>query len=184
MTKIRLYLSMGKREKAYHLAQRMLIYAEKRHRIYIQIEAQVLFAIVQYRMNTCWQQTLQKAITQAEEYGFVRILSREGAAILPLLKKVDFKWKKGFKDRVLTECEQLASYYPSYLNEKIGGVLLSETAIRILQLQSEGYSGAEIGKKLGISADGVKYYNKETYKKLGVRSKAAAITEARNRRII
>lgn len=39
-------------------------------------------------------------------------------------------------------------------------------------------------EQLCLSKAGVKYYNQETYKKLGVNNKAAAVTEARNRRML
>ena len=42
----------------------------------------------------------------------------------------------------------------------------------------------QIAKELKISEATVKYHNKETYRKLGVRNKAAAITEARKRKLI
>ena len=61
---------------------------------------------------------------------------------------------------------------------------LSDKALKILRLQAQGMSVAEIADILGLSQAGVKYYNQETYKKLGVNSKAAAITEARNRRVL
>ena len=61
---------------------------------------------------------------------------------------------------------------------------LSDKALKILRLQAQGMSVAEIADILGLSQAGVKYYNQETYKKLGVNCKAAAIAEARNRRVL
>lgn len=63
-------------------------------------------------------------------------------------------------------------------------IVLGENALKILKLQSEGKSSADIAKELKISEATVKYHNKETYRKLGVRNKAAAITEARKRKLI
>ena len=56
--------------------------------------------------------------------------------------------------------------------------------IKILRLQAEGLSVETIAKQLGLSKAGVKYYNQETYKKLGVNNKTAAVAEARNRRLL
>lgn len=39
----------------------------------------------------------------------------------------------------------------------------------------------QIANQPGLSKAGVKYYNQETYRKLGVSGKAAAVSEARNR---
>ena len=180
ITKARVYLSVGRREKALRLLMQLQLYAEQRERIYLQIEAKILLAIPQYRMGEeKWKEILQQGITQAEEYHFVRVLSREGAALWELLKAGDFTWQDaGFK-------KQMAQLYPAYLSEKQeGNVILTDKALKVLRLQAEGLSVEAIAKTLNLSRAGVKYYNQETYKKLGVSSKAAAITEARNRRLL
>lgn len=187
ITKVRVYLATGKREKAMNLLQQLILYAEKRQRTYLYMEANILLAMTQFRMGQKnWQETMQNAITQAESYHFVRILSREGAALWELFKAGDFIWKdKNFKVQVLKECEQMAHSYPVYLSEKQeGNILLSDKALKILRLQAEGRSVEQIAEALGLSRSGVKYYNRDTYKKLGVGSKAEALIEARNRKII
>ncbi len=187
ITKVRVYLSTGRREKALNLLLQLLLYAEKRQRTYLQTEAGILLAITQFRMGEKkWQESLQHAVTQAEGYHFVRILTREGAALWELLKAGDFTWQDAdFKRQVFKECEQMAQLYPVYLSEKQeGNVSLTDKALKILRLQAEGLSVEQIAYHLGLSKAGVKYYNRETYKKLGVSGKAAAITEARNRRLI
>ena len=62
--------------------------------------------------------------------------------------------------RVLSECRQEAEFYPAYLKEKQeGNVLLSDKALTILRLQSEGLSVEKIAAQIGLSKAGVKYYN-------------------------
>ena len=63
-------------------------------------------------------------------------------------------------------------------------VVLAGNAIRILKMQMEGLSAAEIARKLKISEATVKYHSRETYRKLGVKNKTAAIAEAKKRKII
>lgn len=187
VTKIRCYLAFGKKEKALALGSLLLNYAESRHRTYLQIEIRLLLAITLYRLNSgTWINFLREAIAMAEKLHFVRIISREGAAIWEPLKYGDIEWKDlEFKRQVINETKEMAGLYPSYLNEKRqGNVILSDKAMRILRLQAEGKSVIEIGKILGLSVGGVKYYNKETYKMLGVNSKTAAITEARKMGIL
>ena len=77
----------------------------------------------------------------------------------------------------------MAKEYPSYLVSR-NNIVLGENALQILKLQSEGKSSADIAKELKISEATVKYLNKETYRKFGVRNKVAAITEARKRKLI
>ena len=56
--------------------------------------------------------------------------------------------------------------------------------IKVLRMQAEGMSVEKIADSLGLSKAGVKYYNQQTYKKLGVNSKAQAVNEAKNKKII
>ena len=174
-------------EKALLLLGKLGFYAEKMHRTYIAIEVLILEAIAMYRMGReGWKDTLQEAVKRAEDYHFVRILTREGAALWELLKAGTVIWQdQAFKKQVMEECEQMAGFYPAYLKKKQeGNVILSDKALKILRLQAEGMSVENIAEQLGLSKAGVKYYNQETYKKLGVNNKAAAVTEARNRRLL
>lgn len=187
LTKVRVYLTTGRKEKALLLLDKMRFYAEKMHRTYIAIEVMILLAIAMYRMGKDgWQDTLQEAVKNAEDYHFVRILTREGAALWELLKKGTVTWQDAsFEKQVMEECEHMAGFYPAYLKEKQeGNVLLTDKALKVLRLQAEGLSVEETARQLGLSKAGVKYYNQETYKKLGVNNKAAAVAEARKRRLL
>ncbi len=185
MTKARIYLALGKKSKALSLLQRMRSFAEKRQRTYIYIEATILLAIAQYRLGLGpWQETLQEAIDRAGQLHFVRIFSREATALMELFRAGSFTWpSEKYRQQVLSECKQVAGFYPGYLAEKEHVVLQSQ-ALRILKLQAQGLSNSQIAQHMGLSEAGVKYYNSETYRKLGVKSKTAAIAEARNRKLI
>lgn len=136
--------------------------------------------------NKTWQEELQQCITMAEEYHFVRLLSREGSGVLKLLKSGSFKWEdRAYKRQVMEECDKVAAFYPSYLKEQTEQkITLSPNALKVLRLQAEGYSTEKIAKILGITVSTVKYHSHETYKKLGVTSKAAAVNEARNWKLL
>ena len=187
LTKIRVYLASGRKEKALLLLDKMQFYAEKMQRTYIETEVQLLTAVAWYRMGKeHWQDYLQKAVAKAEDYHFVRILTREGAALHELLKAGTVTWQNPqFQKQVMEECARMADFYPAYLKEKKeGNLILSEKALKILRLQAQGFSVDKIADQLGLSRAGVKYYNQETYKKLGVNNKTAAVAEARNRGIL
>jgi len=165
----------------------MEYFASLQQRTYIAMEVKLLLALVRYHLKKDgWQELLQEAVTQAEDYHFVRLLSREGGAVLKLLKEGIFQWKdEDFRRQVLRECEQMEKFYPSYLKAKMDGVpALSRNALNVLRLQAEGYQTGEISRLLGISVNTIKYHSKETYRKLGVSSKAAAVSEAKNRGLI
>ncbi|WP_228351613.1 LuxR C-terminal-related transcriptional regulator [Variimorphobacter saccharofermentans] len=186
LTKVRVYLLMGRYEKAVNLLQRILYYADVMHRTYITMEARLLLAITQYRMGDGkWEENLQKALTQAESYHFVRLISREGAAVNRMLKETTWKCKNpSYLKAVLTETEKIALAYPGYLKQVTEEASFSENALKILKLQAEGLSTTEIAGELGLKVENVKYHNKQNFKKLGVNSKTAAVTEARKRKLI
>ncbi len=187
LTKARVYLYFGKYDSARSLIQQLLYYSDVIKRTYIRMEATLLLAIVQYRMgNVCWKDSLQNALDSAQEYHFVRLISREGAAIWELLKA--FHWQTSDRDfvgQVMAETEKVALAYPGYLKNHIEGrAVFGENALKILRLQAQGLSNSEIGELLGIKESTVKYHSKQTYRKLGVKSKTAAVMEARRQKLI
>ena len=187
LTKVRGYIQFGKYDKANSILQRMLYYAKKQKREYVAMESMLLLSVVKYRMKEeGWRSFLQDCIRRAEEYHFVSIFSREGGAVLKLFKAGDFTWKdEEYRRQIFKECERMGRYYPSYLKEKIDGdIVLSENALSILRLQAEGYRTSQIAEKLDITSNTVKYHSKETYRKLNVSGKAAAVSEAKNRGLI
>lgn len=186
LTKVRIYLLSGREEKALNLLQRLRYYAKVMKRTYIGMEAGLLLAITMYRMgDSQWDETLKKILTEAEKYRFVRLISREGAAINRMLKETTWKSQDlEYYQAVLTETEKMALFYPGYLKLEAEEAAFSENAIRILKLQAEGLSTAEIAQVLGLKVENVKYHNKQNFKKLGVNSKTAAVTEARKRKLI
>lgn len=185
--KVRVYLALGKTERAMRMAQRLLAYSQQRNRVFLELEMTLLLAVIQYRLGDgSWQETLQQAVDKAGEYRFVRVFSREGAAAWELFRAAEISWPDElYGKQVLRETRQMAELYPSYLRKSPEGtVQLSEKARKILRMQAEGLSVDQIAQELHLSRAGVKYYNQETYKKLGVSGKAAAITQARNRGLI
>ncbi|MDO5100657.1 MAG: LuxR C-terminal-related transcriptional regulator [Eubacteriales bacterium] len=186
ITKVRVYLVLGMKEKAVVLLRRLIWFAKRRRRNYLWAEAMLLLAIAHYRMeNPSWQEELIEALEKAKEYDLKRLVSSEATALLPLLQhsSIDLQQDE-FHRFVYKECRRLAELFPTYLKESKEGVVLSQKAIQILRMQAEGLSIEQIAKKMSLSVAGIKYYNQETYRKLGVNGKAAAVAEARNRRWI
>jgi LuxR family maltose regulon positive regulatory protein len=186
LTKVRIYLLSGREDKALILLQRLLYYAEVMKRTYVRMEAGLLLAITMYRRgDSQWDEILQKTLAKAESYHFVRLISREGAAIHRMLKESAWKSEdQEYRQAVLAETERMALSYPGYLKPVAEEAAFSENALRILKLQAEGLSAAEIADELGLKMENVKYHNKQNFKKLGVNSKTAAVTEARKRKLI
>ena len=186
LLKVRIYLLEGRYERAVSLIEKLLYYAGLMDRTYIRMEASLLKAIACYRMeNEHWKNVFCRVMTEREDYHFVRMVSREGAAVLPLLKSG--VWKENDKDFLrdaMKETELMAALHPGYLKEQQSVIQLSENAIRILRLQAEGMSREDVAKELDMNLETVKYHIKQIYKKLGVKDKAAAVIQARKRNLI
>lgn len=194
LTKVRVYLQMGRYEQAYNLLVKLQYYASMMKRTYILMECDLLMAVTLYRMGQDeWETFLDKVLTKACEYHFVRLLSREGVALQPLLARI--KWpadasedepasRQAFLKEVCSETDQMARYYPGYLKAGQKDVRLSDTAVSILKAQGEGMSRADIAKRLHMTEANVKYHMAQNYKKLGVKNKAGAVMEGKKRGLI
>ena len=186
LAKARIYLMTGRYDRAIHLLQRLLYYADLMDRSYIRMEAGLLMAIARYRTeDPLWDEVFGKVMTEAESYHFIRMISREGAAVNRMLRET--AWQSGdpeYLRAVTAETEKMARTYPGYLKTVAEEAAFGENAIRILKLQAEGLTAADIAGVLGLSVENVKYHNKQNFRKLGVNSKTAAVTEARKRKII
>lgn len=196
LTKVRVYLQNGRNEQAYNLLLKCEYYATVMKRIYIKIEVKLLMAIVQYRIgDERWDETLCEGLKMAEEYHFVRIITREGAAIRPLLtqsrwepsrveSKEGEKKNRQFWKQVLEETEKMTRYYPGYLKAGIESVTLSDAMLEVLKLQADGLSKEKIAERLNMSVSNVKYHTQQIYKRLGVSNKAEAVMEAGKRGLL
>lgn len=187
LTKVRVYILYGRYDLAEGLLEKLLYYADMMKRTYIYMESELLLAILQYRRGfTGWRDTFQKVYSEMEDYHFVRLIAREGSAVLPLLKAGNWTIEdKDFFRQALSETQNMAEYYPGYLKEQLSAEeAFSENAIRILRLQAEGLSNEQIAWELDTTISNVKYHCSQTYKKLGVNGKAAAVMEARKRKLI
>lgn len=204
LTKVRCYLFLGETMAALVLLEKLSMYAEQYHRPLIQIETKMLMAITYYRMkNENWQELLLETIHLARDYGFYRIISEEGAALLELWKDKNFQKlllqeqepkeknksaqmkQQDYLQKLGEEIEEMAVCFPGYL---LAGVNtppeFSENALTILKLQAEGHSNTEIAKMTGITYANVKYHSGETYKKLGVNGRVDAVLAARELKIL
>ena len=177
LTKVRCYMALGENLKALALLEKLSEYAGRCHRTYIRMEAGVLGAMVRRRLGTEWEAMLAAALDEAESYHFIRFISELGPAVLPLFKSRsrDGPWYA----QVLDETKQMTRRYPRYLLPGAAREDFSPAALDILRLQSEGMTATQIGAKLGMKPDTVRYHIKENYRKLEAGGKVEAIAAAR-----
>jgi LuxR family maltose regulon positive regulatory protein len=169
------------------LLERRRYYAEQYRRPYIRMEVGVLSALAKHRMGMEWKGNFLTALRQASGYGFLRLISEEGADVRELLRQVraeaqeDEKIDRSWLKRLLHDTEDMALRYPVYLNARLAELPdFPENALAILRLQADGLSNSKIAERLGMNLETVKYHAKLTYKKLGVSGKAEAVLAARD----
>ncbi len=186
LVKARIYLMTGRYDRALNLLQRLLYYADIMDRPYIRMEAGLLTAVARYRMeDPSWDEIFRKVLEEAESYFFVRLISREGAAVSRMLRETAWTCtNSAYMSAVSAETERMTKFYPGYLKMIAEEATFADNAICILKLQAEGLTTAEISGELGLSVENVKYHNKQNFRKLGVNSKTAAVIEARKRKLI
>lgn len=186
LTKVHIYLAMKRYDAANALPQKLLYYARIYGRTYIQMECELLDVLLQKELGLPWEDHFQKLLSWAESYGFTRVISQEAGMVYRLLKVKNWAFRdNSYKKRLFAETEKMAKQYPGYMSFQ--GKLeepIEDKALQILKLQALGCSNEVIAEELHISVSTVKYHCRENYRKLGVNGKAAAIAEARKRRLI
>ena len=123
-----------------------------------------------------------------KKYHFVRLFSREGSALLELLRELQDTGKAGgaFFAEVLAKTSRLAEAYPGYLRRSAGAeqTRLTDRCLQVLRMQSMGLSLGEIAQQLNLSERSVKYQSEQAYRKLGVNNKIEAIETARRMHLL
>lgn len=191
LTKIRCYIRAGELAKAFSLISTMKYYAEKCDRKFISMELSILEAIVRYRHNDEWKADFIKGLEKICEYEFIPVISREGAAVLPLLKDCSEecadnpKIKEEWLNKTLSETTRIARKYPLYLkSDAISAVQIPPIDIRVLSCLADGLSVQKTAEVLGINYETLRSRIKELYRKLNVKNKTEAVMIAHEMKII
>jgi LuxR family maltose regulon positive regulatory protein len=184
----RVLLAEGKQDEALALLDKLLHNAELIGRIGSVIEVLVLHATARQAQNELDQATtfLERAISLAEEEGFIQVFLEEGRGMEILLGEAI---KRGVARNHAMKIKLLAAFEgggtPSAQVPKRGAPEipivepLSGREIEVLQLIADGYSNREIGGKLFITVGTVKRHITNIYGKLGVHRRTQAIARAR-----
>lgn len=188
LVKARVYISMGRNEKALNLLERLKYYANMMHRTYIDIELDILIGITLYRMkNPKWKDCLRAAVDKGYVYRLIRIFTREGAGLYKPLKELEYigedDGKNLYYKRLVKETNEMGIQYPKYLqvDEKLQ---LEGNSLQVLRCIATGKTNQQIGQELGITEHTVKYHISQIYKRLNVKNRATAVAEAKRRGII
>ena len=181
MIKLRCLIAENKLQEALALSNFLTGFFSSYERHMNWMENEVLKGIVLYRIgDEHWKNHIISALKKAAEYHFVRVISLEGAAVLPLLRKlrdeeISIDVPPDYLTQVAMETEKVAGAYPDYLKyipkDKVS---LTKRESEILSMLCSGMTTDEICKRCKISYDGLKKHNRNIYKKLGAKNRAEA----------
>lgn len=164
--------------------------ASRRYRV---AKLRILLAMAFYRTGDIGRATEELTVTLREacREGFVRILLDEGAALVPLLRKVydELAGRTSSADPVLLSytCALLDTLGPLASDDESQEFRpdgqpredLTAKEIRVLQLLAEGYSNAAMAEKLFVSDSTVRTHLRNINAKLNCRSRTQAVAVAR-----
>ena len=150
------------------------------------MECDLLASIIHYRLDDDrWRYEFDRSSRRAEKYRFVRLLSREGAALTPLLKQKPAPKDTDFFLQVWSEAEAMARRYPNYLNRaELDAPALDELSMKLLRLLADGLSRSRIAERTGLPERSVKYRTEQLYRALGAAGKMEAVEKARKMGIL
>ena len=150
------------------------------------IHLNVLTAVSLYRSkDETWRQRLTDALDTAAEYHFIRTVSVYGAAVLPLLERLDWSGSARWKKQLMDDVRLQAAYYPRFLEPRLApGEALTPTELQILHLICADKSNAEIGQIMDIKLPTVKTHVSHILDKLDVKRRAEAKTAAKKLHLV
>ena len=192
---IRLAIHDGSLDDAMLLINKQLSAAQRHGRVRRQIKLLILSAIAQKKGSDSAgaQRCLRKALQLAAPGQFVRIFLDEGREIVGLLREewVLCSGGKKISDVASESVRQFLTQLVQASGSDISGTLtsadsgfqpleaLTERELQILTQLASGLSNSEIGIKVFVSENTVKFHLKNIFSKLGVSSRLQAISAAR-----
>ena len=140
-----------------------------------------LRAIALYRLkDRSWRRNLTTALKEAEKYTFIRPISRFGAAVLPLLEKLEWEGDGVWFKKLCAAVRDRAAKYPDAFRSAMKpGEALTATEMQVLRLICADKSNADICQVLDIKLPTVKSHVSHILQKLGVSRRAEARAAAK-----
>ena len=190
-TTARAYMVLGRSEMAmYYIAWLKQLGTDFRRPLDT-AEACVLQAVLEWMTGKKKeaQQTLEAVLAGLQPYGFIRVVADEGAAVLPILKKVMTRaekesYKGGLEPGYLNQVH-LAVYEQSKRRQGVAAhnsakpLKLSKQQRHMLSLLAKGYKAAQIAELTGLKISTVKSHIYAAYDKLGATKAVDAVIKAR-----
>ncbi len=177
-TKAKVYVALGRELDALFILSMLESYTKIAQRRYFAAQLYILKAVILHRRGEAWEEFLLHAVKTASEYRLVRILADEGAAVLPIFKKINWE-KQNFEQDYIEELEKemkkTALLYPNYLKPLQKHRGLTKKELSVLQLLAQGYKNEQLANELGVSLATVKFHISNIMSKLEVKSRTSII---------
>jgi len=192
-TTARAYIVLGDYDNAYKYVTMLRAFGRNLVRVCDFGEASVLLASLEWAVGKKKEATaiLEEALEWLQEYDLTRVVIDEGAAILPVLKRIAAKTGKQehsgkLKHEFVNEC-MISTYahakkhkgIADHIKKQQRPVKLSRQQKLIITLLSRGYSNAMIIEETGLKLSTIRTHTMLAYEKLEVNSALDAVLKAR-----
>jgi LuxR family maltose regulon positive regulatory protein len=195
-TTARAHIVLGDYERARKYVALLREFGENLNRVCDFGEASVLWSALEWQMGNKKEATatLTRALEKLQPYGFARSVIDEGAAILPVLKRVlagvgraDYAGplKREFVGNLMLAAHSFAKQHKGIACGSCGNanpqkpVKLSRQQKLVLTLLSQGYSNTMILRETGLKITTIKTHTALAYGKLNVNNALDAVLRAR-----
>ena len=180
----RAYIVLNRAGEALELLGKLKALAEAYGRPADAAEASALIAAVKWRSGDrdSAADTLRYAVKAMRPLGYMRLFADEGAALLPILKKLESEGAETDKDFVAEIC-RLAAIKARRSRGVTWNLVRSEVKLSkrqklMLELLAQGLSQAEISEQTGLAIPTVKSHLYAAYNKLGASNSRTAVAKA------
>jgi len=189
-TTVRAYMVLNKGSKAMALVDRIIQFARDYRRPMDLAEAMTLKACMEWASGRRTEAAviLEETLFAMQEKRFIRVIADEGAAIVPVLKRIAVSLNehstlnRAYVTEVILAASKTASQYCGaavFFKKSEKPAKLSKQQKKMLALLAQGYKNAEIAKMTELSIPTVKWHLTKAYEKLEVNNGIDALLKAK-----
>lgn len=195
-TSARAHITLGEVDEAMKYAEGIYRLASDFNRPLDMAEACVLRSVTEWHAGKHKNalDSLEEALAITQPYGFIRVVADEGAAVLPILRKLAIRADKSDYDgelapdylaSVISAATKQSRKYRGIISQVLPSKLkLSEQQKNVVELLAQGLRNAEIASAMGITVFTVKSHKAVLYRKLRAANSEEAVARAKETGLI
>ena len=192
-TTSRAYMAVGDMANALHYLTLLKEFGKNLNRPMDRCEAGILLSALYWATNrkTDAEAELEETLEIFQPYRFIRSVADEGAAVVPILKRILAKvsdknykgpLKRAYINEVMLAAHSFAANHKGYMAKLGKGdkpTKLSKQQKNMLSLLSQGYKNVEISEMTSLAIPTIKTHMTLAYRKLNVNNAMDAVLKAR-----